>query len=93
MLTRTAEPDELSDAVRRLAAGERVLAAAAVLTGWVETGAAVEFAQDKSNREIARSMVVSESTVKSHLSHLYRKLGVSSRREAVRRGLERGLLT
>lgn len=62
-------------------------------SGWVETGAAVEFAQDKSNREIARSMVVSESTVKSHLSHLYRKLGVSSRREAVRQGLERGLLT
>ncbi|MGH9038123.1 MAG: LuxR C-terminal-related transcriptional regulator, partial [Acidimicrobiia bacterium] len=36
VLTRTAGPAELEDAVRRLAAGERVLTAAAVLTGMVE---------------------------------------------------------
>jgi DNA-binding NarL/FixJ family response regulator len=36
VLTRTAGPAELEDAVRRLAAGERVLTAAAVLTGMME---------------------------------------------------------
>jgi DNA-binding NarL/FixJ family response regulator len=36
VLTRTAGPAELEDAVRRLASGERVLTAAAVLTGMME---------------------------------------------------------
>lgn len=34
--------------------------------------------------EIARSMHLSVNTVKTHLRHLYRKLGVSSRSEAAR---------
>jgi DNA-binding NarL/FixJ family response regulator len=112
VLTRTVGPGELEDAVRRLAAGERVLTAAAVLTGMVESDApsgpaaspesvltAKErevlwlLAQDKSNRQIAADMVVSEATVKSHLGRLYGKLGVSGRREAVRRAMEIGLLT
>ena len=42
VLTRTAGPAELADAVRRLAAGERVLTAAAVLTGMAEGEAAGE---------------------------------------------------
>jgi DNA-binding NarL/FixJ family response regulator len=36
-----------------------------------------------SNREIARHLWVTERTVKFHLSNVYRKLGVASRREAV----------
>jgi LuxR family transcriptional regulator, maltose regulon positive regulatory protein len=39
-----------------------------------------------SNHEIADVMHVSVNTVKTHLKSLYRKLGVSSRREAVLRG-------
>ncbi len=111
VLTRTAGPDELEDAVRRLAAGERVLTAAAVLTGMMEgvvgePAAAAEglltakerevlwfLVQDKSNREIAAALVVSEATVKSHLSRVYEKLKVSGRREAVRRAMELGILT
>ncbi|HEY3238440.1 MAG TPA: response regulator transcription factor [Acidimicrobiia bacterium] len=112
VLTRTAGPEELEDAVRRLAAGERVLTAAAVLTGMMEGdppgGPAVsaeglltakerevlwQLAQDKSNREIAAALVVSEATVKSHLSSLYNKLEVSGRKEAVRRAMELGFLT
>ena len=109
VLTRTAGPAELEDAVRRLAAGERVLTAAAVLTGMMEGEAPGEpaaeglltakerevlwlLAQDKSNRQIAAELVVSEATVKSHLSRLYVKLDVSGRREAVRRAMEIGIL-
>ena len=39
-----------------------------------------------SNAEIADELYVSVNTVKAHLKSLYRKLGVSSRREAVLRG-------
>lgn len=44
------------------------------------------------NVEIARAMFVSANTLKTHQRTLYRKLGVTSRREAVRRGpaLDRG---
>jgi LuxR family maltose regulon positive regulatory protein len=46
-----------------------------------------------SNAEIAGEMFVSVNTVKTHLKHIYRKLDVSDRREAVRRGRELHLLS
>jgi LuxR family transcriptional regulator, maltose regulon positive regulatory protein len=46
-----------------------------------------------SNAEIATEMFVSVNTVKTHLKHIYRKLDVSERREAVRRGRELRLLS
>lgn len=46
----------------------------------------------KTNADIASEFYVSINTVKSQLQHLFRKLGVSSRREAVRRGRELGLI-
>ena len=42
-----------------------------------------ELAQGLNNRTIAQRLYVSEDTVKSHLRNVYRKLGVSSRAEAV----------
>jgi LuxR family maltose regulon positive regulatory protein len=45
-----------------------------------------------SNAEIADDLVVSVNTVKAHLKSLYRKLDVPTRRAAVARGRELGLL-
>ncbi len=45
------------------------------------------------NKEIARSLNLSERTVQSHLVHIYRKMHVCSRTEAVLQGLKTGLLS
>jgi DNA-binding NarL/FixJ family response regulator len=45
-----------------------------------------------SNKQIARQFWLSEQTIKFHLTNIYRKLGVSSRTEAVRHAYERGLI-
>ena len=49
-------------------------------------------ATDLDGPEIARELVVSLSTIRSHTKSIYSKLGVNSRRAAVRRGEELGLL-
>lgn len=45
-----------------------------------------------SNKEIARQLYISEATVKTHLIHIFGKLGVSDRTEAVTTALRRGIL-
>jgi LuxR family maltose regulon positive regulatory protein len=45
-----------------------------------------------SNREIAERMVVAVSTVKTHINHLYGKLGVDSRTRALAEARRRGLI-
>lgn len=49
-------------------------------------------ARGTSNREIARVLFISEATVKTHLTHLYNKLGVKDRAAAVARAYDRGIL-
>ncbi|UNO41110.1 response regulator transcription factor [Streptomyces sp. MST-110588] len=49
-------------------------------------------AKGTSNREIAAVLFVSEATVKTHLTHIYGKLGVKDRAEAVAVAYERGIL-
>ena len=43
-------------------------------------------------REISQELYVSPNTVKTHAQAIYRKLGVSSRNDAVLRGREAGVL-
>lgn len=47
-------------------------------------------ADGKSNRAIGRELFLSEATVKSHLVHIFTKLGVTSRTQAVARARETG---
>jgi DNA-binding NarL/FixJ family response regulator len=48
-------------------------------------------ARGASNREIAKALRISEATVKTHLLHVFEKLGVSDRTAAVTAALERKL--
>ena len=52
----------------------------------------VHLAAGRSNREIARQLFLSEATVKTHLNHLYEKLGVESRTAAVAAARQTGLI-
>jgi DNA-binding NarL/FixJ family response regulator len=49
-------------------------------------------ARGLTNRAIAAALFISEATVKTHLVHLFGKLGVDDRTAAVTVALERGLL-
>ena len=49
-------------------------------------------ADGKANKEIAVALDISERTVKTHLAHLFEKLGATSRTEAVKLATRRGLV-
>jgi DNA-binding NarL/FixJ family response regulator len=103
-LLKDAPPGELFRAVRATARGETVLspAVAAMMVrrasspGPVMTAREVEIlgllAQGLGNREMARRLLVSEATVKSHLTHVYAKLGVDSRAGAVAKAIEQRII-
>jgi DNA-binding NarL/FixJ family response regulator len=57
-----------------------------------ETQVLALLAQGLANKQIARSLGISEHTVKFHVSAIYAKLGVTNRTEAVRSGVRRGLV-
>ena len=42
-------------------------------------------AEGRTNREVATALFISDRTVESHLSHIYRKLGIRSRAALARR--------
>lgn len=104
-LLKDATPDELTRAVRSLAAGGAALeegVAARVLESIAEPGGDELSVRElevlrllvagASNKAIAAQLNLSENTIKTHLSHIFGKLRVRSRAEAVAAALQRGLV-
>ena len=104
-LLKDSPPEELFRAVRAAARGESVLAPAVLSQVMSRMRApAAETLSDRevevlrlvargaSNKEAARELFISETTVKTHLSHIFTKLGVDDRTAAVTVALERGIL-
>ena len=106
-LLKDAPREELLRGVRAAARGESVLSpsVAATLLGRVrapepetplsprELEVLTLVARGATNREAAARLFISEATVKTHLLHVYAKLGVNDRAAAVAAGYERGLLS
>jgi len=94
--------DALISCIRDVLAGKSYLApaAAAKLAEGVtrvqltprEMAALKLVADGKANKEIATALDISERTVKTHLAHLFEKLGATSRTEAVKVATRRGLV-
>lgn len=98
--------DDLFRAIRSAAAGRSVLAptvAARLMERMrVPADAALSareaevlrlVARGASNREAADALFISEATVKTHLIHVFQKLGVADRTAAVTVALERGVIS
>jgi DNA-binding NarL/FixJ family response regulator len=56
-----------------------------------ETDILAHLAEGRSNREIARSLYLSEKTVKAHLAAVFRKLGVANRTQAAMAAVGMGM--
>ncbi|MEU0785867.1 response regulator transcription factor [Streptomyces sp. NPDC006173] len=103
-LLKDAPPEELSAAVRTAASGHSALAPTVAdrLMDRMRTPAAalsrrelevLELVKDGlSNQQISKKLFLSQATVKSHLVHVYAKLGVDSRTSAVAAATERGVI-
>lgn len=97
--------EELFRAIRATARGESVLAPA-VATRLMQrmrepetvelSGRELEVlqlvARGTNNRQIGKALHISEATVKTHLIHIFNKLGVDDRTAAVTVALEKGML-
>lgn len=104
-LLKDAPREELFSAVREAAAGTPALSPSVArrlidhtrrpsfdrLTGR-EIDVLQRAAAGDTNSVIARSMSLSEATIKSHLAHIYRKLGVHDRTAAVTTALDKGII-
>ncbi|MBI4673285.1 MAG: response regulator transcription factor [Chloroflexi bacterium] len=104
-LLKDTTPDELTRAIRSLAAGgaplEPAVAAKLIesMSGKDEDELSAReldvlklLVAGASNKMIAAQLNLSENTIKSHLSHIFSKLQVQSRAEAVAAALQRGIV-
>lgn len=98
--------EELFQAVRAASRGESVLAPAVAARLMTRMRAPAEeklsgreievlqlVAHGASNKEIGKSLHISTATVKTHLIHIFDKLGVDNRTAAVTVALEKGIFT
>ncbi|WP_439658368.1 response regulator [Lentzea sp. HUAS TT2] len=105
-LLKEAPREELVRAVEAAARGQAVLSptVATRLLGQVRKPAPAPLsqrelevleliAQGSTNREAGKRLFISETTVKTHLLHVYAKLGVNDRAAAVAAAFSRGYLT
>jgi DNA-binding NarL/FixJ family response regulator len=107
-LLKDAPADELLRAVRAAARGDAVLSpsVATRLVGRMRAPVPASeplsqrelevlglVARGAGNREAAARLFISEATVKTHLTHIYAKLGVNDRAAAVAAAFDHGLLT
>ncbi len=51
-----------------------------------------ETARGKSNEAIGETLCITKSTVKAHLTHTYKKLGVKNRTEAAMKARDKGII-
>lgn len=103
-LLKDVSPDTIVEAIHGAARGEMVLApelATRIMRGMRnptpqlterEMEVLHQLAKGASNKQIARFLFVSEATVKSHLVHIFNKLGVDSRARAIRVARDTGIL-
>ncbi|KUL35453.1 response regulator [Streptomyces regalis] len=105
-LLKNAEADELRHAVKAVAAGRTYVSSTAVarlvdqVTDAAQPGRLTEresevlvmLARGKANKEIARELRIGQQTVKTYVSHIFDKLGVHSRTQAVAHALRLGLV-
>ena len=106
-LLKDTEADELCRAIKAAAAGQVQLSLPVVarLVREVpppqdpeplterETEVLAELAKGKSNKEIAAELVIAEKTVRTHVSNILGKLGVSSRTQAALHAVRSGLVS
>ena len=104
-LLKDAPREELVRAIHAAARGEAVLSPSVAARLVSQLRAPVQDAlsdrelevltlisQGETNRGAAARLFISEATVKTHLLHIYEKLGVNDRAAAVATAYERGLL-
>ena len=94
--------EELEDAIRKVHAGARRLPPVVAERLAERMGASEltvrelevlqEIVKGKANKEIAKSLRISEATVKSHINNILGKLGVTDRTQAATRALQRGIV-
>jgi DNA-binding NarL/FixJ family response regulator len=105
-LLKDASEEHLFDAIRQAARGKSPLApsVASRLVERVRSTTAGEglsereieilrlVARGANNKDIGRALLISESTVKAHILHIFQKLGVGDRTAAVTTALRRGII-
>lgn len=101
-LSKAAPESELVHCLSTVARGGKYFSASVgrIVANWLSPGALSDrelqilqlVASGDCNKRVARSAGITEGTTKSHLKNIFRKLGASSRTEAVNTAMKRGII-